>query len=196
MQVYFRGLDVSFLRFVLVLWVSKKWSKPTNTKSGYKFSQISAGLKVFSFSQAWKMLGVGVRHRAGDEKWEKRSREAERQREWEMEREIDIEMQERQRERDWEVGRKCDLVWVFWAPCSICPPLQRGRVTGIGRNWISRLNTPSSSSSLFPSPLLCPSPPLFFSSPPILPFHWRGKCGGDCRQRCSCQVQLRSLCHR
>lgn len=66
-------------------------------------------------------------------------------------REMEREMQHRLWARDWEVGRKCDLVWVFWTPCSICPLWQRGRVTGIGRNWISRLNTPPASSPLFPS---------------------------------------------
>lgn len=70
------------------------------------------------------------------------------------------------RERKREVERKCDLVWVFWAACSICPPWQRGRVTGIGRNWISRLNTPSFPSSFFPisSPLLTPLTSSLFSS--------------------------------
>lgn len=35
-----------------MVWVSEQRSKPANTKSaGYKFCQISAGLKGFSFSQ-------------------------------------------------------------------------------------------------------------------------------------------------
>lgn len=103
LQVDFRALDVSFFRFVLVVWVSKWQSKPTNTNSaGYKFFQMSAGFKGFSFSQGWRMWGVGVSQRAGDGKWEKCGRKTEW--EWEMEREIDIEMQGRpwERERSWE----------------------------------------------------------------------------------------------
>lgn len=52
---------------------------------------------------------------------------------------------------------------VFWAAFFICPPWQRGRVTGIGRNWIGRLNNFSSSS--YPSPFFLPSTHLF------LPFY-------------------------
>lgn len=128
--------------------------------------------RTLVFTEVW---GVGFSQWVGDEKRGKCSGEAERQRKWEMEWEIDIEMQQRLCERDWEVERKCDLVWVFWTACSICPPWQRGRVTGIGRNWISRLNTPSSSSLPIFSPFSSPRYLFFFSSPPVLPFHWRGE---------------------
>lgn len=59
--------------------------------------------------------------------------------------------------------RKWDLVWVFWAACSICPLWQRRRVTRIGRNWITRLNTPSCS-----------------CSPPSSPSHIEREMWGDC----------------
>lgn len=112
------------------------------------------------FSQGWRMCGVGISEWVT--KKEKnavaRQKGGEKVRDGVRDRHRDA--RETARGRNWEVERKCDLVWVFWAACSICPPWQRGRVTGIGRNWISRLNTPSSPSSLFPF-LLLPSPPLF-----------------------------------
>lgn len=120
-----------------------------------------------SFSQCWRMWGVGVRQRAGDEKGGKCGREVEKQKDGERVRDGAGDRHRDARETVRERWRSWEKMWfglVFWAACSICPPWQRGRVTGNGRNWISRLNTPSSSSSLFPSPLPCslsPSLPLF-----------------------------------
>lgn len=111
------------------------------------------------FSQGWRMCGVGISEWVT--KKEKnavaRQKGGEKVRDGVRDRHRDA--RETARGRNWEVERKCDLVWVFWAACSICPPWQRGRLTGIGRNWISRLNTPSSPSSLFPF-LLLSSPHL------------------------------------
>lgn len=71
--------------------------------------------------------------------------------------------------------------------CSICPSLQRARVTSSVGNGISRLNIPSS----LPSPLLLMSPFCNLST-----YQWQRNGGGDCRQWCSYQMHLRSLCHR
>lgn len=143
----------------------KQWSQPTNRKSvGYKFFQRRAGFKGFVFTG---LKDVWSRNQSMSE-WQKRrkmrwGRQKGREKVRDGVRDRHRDARKTARERNREVERKCDLVWVFWAACSICPPWQRGRVTGIGRNWISRLNTPSFPSSFFPFLLLSslPSPPLF-----------------------------------
>lgn len=103
MQVYFRGLDVSFFRRVSEVWVSKQRSRPTNTKSaGYKFSQISAGSKRFHFHRAegcgeWEPVSERVTKR--DKTAVQRQKDRERVRDGARDRHRDARRTERQRLR-------------------------------------------------------------------------------------------------
>lgn len=200
-MISFAGLAsrvVSFLSFAVWVWLSQKHKeqntkqKKTNNKKStckHKVSRLQnlsgkCWTPSFPFSP-WLMLGAesqslsqSVSPASGSGKWEKCSRvkgggalggqggEGQRERET-----------RRGKRGGWEVERKCDLVWVFWAACSICPPSWSGRVTSIGRNWISRLNIPPPLPSHHHH---LPPPTLRLSTHSLLPLMAAGRLrGGD-----------------